>query len=880
MRIQPMKNSEAFDAYAAIMNQYIQKRASATSAFMRELPGFADELAQAGGVAATKIALETPDDFLGLWKEVFKANYEDMARYVNGAEDFLKAGTDPRLQNPEFLSSVIEQLTLAKKQTRRILDFIEPPSVKPPTEGGEAALKSTSEELFSALLEEFRIVDDVIAQYTAKLGEAQAAAARAAAGGAGEAGERAVREGLEEGVGEAGERAAREGLEEGAEELGERGAREGIEEGAEQAADIAAGPAATATQKIVQAAGEGAAPVVQQEVKVLSEGAKDLGGAEGAKEALDALAAQGASNRAAIDALAESLKESIDAMKRELAEGISKATDDVAEAGGDAVAGNAKRLDAIEQSFTELVQEVRRLAKEAAKGGADAAPDTARGAAGLGFREWIRSSMAGGAVWGGVKLAGKIALGVAALGGIYYLGTWLLADDERAAAYQAELTRLQQAILNATAAHKALQFNELTQGKEHNDDMLQELDDNKNSATTLSAQNLSNPDNYDAVVAASEQLDELDAETREFLAVKDRIAGDLSDPNGWEAAIAADQELVQAIGRVNAAIQRAIQEAERNGAGGSSTGQRDGQGQGGSNGDPSASGPIGEGGEEGRVILDVYGEQIDITGKPAGFRSAAPRMAHRLLSSPYGMAFVDPHDRWGGFIRKTGRPQVDYLNALGYLYKEGVFTPGQLRRFIRHAIPKQGRRRHSGWKNAVKYYRRHPVSHKTASNILINESLVKESTNRFDIGMRKMADQYPNQYISDAISGLSDQYSKSYYAGLKSQYNSKADKPRADYKELYEVHGEKGSDLIQAAHPEAIVVSDSMGNGGLVENLLEQKSHSEGVAKSAPTGNFRGKHANLEVIEALNKLANQADEAGFFEVSDLIEQSITTILNK
>lgn len=863
-----MKNSEVFDAYAAVMNQFIQKRASAASAFMKEIPGFADELAGAASVVATKSAVNSGEEFVALWKTVYKADYGEAVKFVEGADDILDAAADPRLADPAFVSSVIEQLTIVKKQADKFTEYISLPT------------NDAQREYYQYATREFPdAIDEIIQKWTAHLGEAQAAAAagaRAATDPAGEAGQRAAREGLQEGAEELGEAGAREGLQEGAEELGEAGAREGLGE----AADIAAGPAAKATETITELAGDVAAPVAKQEVETLTTGAKELGNVEGMKEGLEAaIAASGRENAEAIAKVTESLEASIAALRSELAEQIGRSTDEVAAAGGEAVANNARRLDGIEAAFTDLVQEVRKLAKDAAKAGGNAVPDTARGAASTGFREWIRSSMAGGAAWAGVKLEGKIALGAAAFGGLVYLGMWLLKDDERVAAYEAELSRLHQAILNATAAHKALQFNELTNGGEQNEDLLQELDDNKDSARILSAQNLSNPDSYDSIVAASEQLDELDAEVREFTATKDRIVGDLTDSNGWEAALAADQELIQAIGRVNSAMQRAIQEAERNGQGGSSSGQRD-DGQGGSNGDPSASGPIGEGDGEGRVILDMYGEQIDITGKPAGFRSAAPRMARKLLNNPYGMAFVDPHDRWGGFIRKTGRPQVDYLNALGYLYKEGVFTPGQLRRFIRHAIPKQGRRRHSGWKNAVKYYRRHPVSHKTASNILITESLVKESTNRSDIGMRKMADQYPNKYISDAISGLSDQYAKTYYAGLKSQYNTSSAKPRADYKELYEIHGEKGSDLIQAAHPEAIVVSDSMGNGGLVENLLEQKSHSEGVAKSAPTGNFRGKHANLEVIEALNKLANQADKAGFFEVSDLIDSTITTILNE
>ena len=469
-------------------------------------------------------------------------------------------------------------------------------------------------------------------------------------------------------------------------------------------------------------------------------------------------------------------------------------------------------------------------------------------------------------------------LGLLAWGGISlwdYLSNPDNKDDLQT--YQTSVSDLGKAIAAARAAHGTLRFNQRTYGNEQNIDVLDELKDNEESASILME-----PKDPAAMIIAAKQTEELKAEITEFLTNQEALRGDLASLDGFQETIQADQQLLSALEhwrQVVIDIYPAAESAISAGAGSANIG--------------AATGPIAESrpgastgastdlgsGSDNPIILDVYGEKIDISNKPPGFRSAAFRIASDLLQTPLGMAFMDPDNRWGGFIRKTGNPQIDYLNSLGYLYKEGVFNRSQLRKFIRHSLPKQGRRRHSGWKNAINYYRNNPVSQKVAENLLLSQSFIKESTNRLNIGMRKMADQYPNKYISDAISGLSDQYSKLYYAGLKSMYNQKRENVKADYSDLYDVHKEKGADLIHEAHPNAIVVSDAMGNGGLVENLLEQKSHSEGVAKSAPTGNFRGKHADLAVIDALIKIANQADNDGLFEVSKMIDSTIESILN-
>jgi hypothetical protein len=60
---------------------------------------------------------------------------------------------------------------------------------------------------------------------------------------------------------------------------------------------------------------------------------------------------------------------------------------------------------------------------------------------------------------------------------------------------------------------------------------------------------------------------------------------------------------------------------------------------------------------------------------------------------------------------------------------------------------------------------------------------------------------------------------------------------------VYNVSDETGVDVINSAHPKAIVVLDSIGNDGLVENGLEQQRQTQGVALSAPTGNYRANYA-------------------------------------
>ena len=129
-----------------------------------------------------------------------------------------------------------------------------------------------------------------------------------------------------------------------------------------------------------------------------------------------------------------------------------------------------------------------------------------------------------------------------------------------------------------------------------------------------------------------------------------------------------------------------------------------------------------------------------------------------------------------------------------------------------------------------------------------NNQQVSTNSRNIKRNIGKKADEHSRSYYKDALTGQSnnDQYMKSYYAGLKGMYDESLDKRKADYKEHFLLHDETGVDLIHEAHPKAIVVSDAIGRGGLVENGLEQKRQSHAVALSTPTGNYRANYAWLQ----------------------------------
>ena len=146
------------------------------------------------------------------------------------------------------------------------------------------------------------------------------------------------------------------------------------------------------------------------------------------------------------------------------------------------------------------------------------------------------------------------------------------------------------------------------------------------------------------------------------------------------------------------------------------------------------------------------------------------------------------------------------------------------------------------------------INLESLASIAINSTNITKDT---DIQLLdKQADDVSKSYYKDAVMDLNDtdETLRSYFAGLGRLYDQRLEKRKADFKTLYNVTDGSGEDLIYEAHPKEVVVSDSIGRGGLVENGLEQKRQTHGVALSAPTGNFRANYASR--YDALKKLAN------------------------
>jgi len=161
----------------------------------------------------------------------------------------------------------------------------------------------------------------------------------------------------------------------------------------------------------------------------------------------------------------------------------------------------------------------------------------------------------------------------------------------------------------------------------------------------------------------------------------------------------------------------------------------------------------------------------------------------------------------------------------------------------------------------------HKVSNKKSLYESTNIDDLIETRIQYNMSFNKKADKYSNEYFRDAVKGLNDSSVKTYYAGFKDMYNERPEKRPKDTNSLYMIGDETGSELVQRAHPKSIVVSDAMGNGGLVENLLEQHRHGEEVAFSTPTGNYRSKHAYvLEELKGLAKMARSENNAEAFEM--------------
>lgn len=74
--------------------------------------------------------------------------------------------------------------------------------------------------------------------------------------------------------------------------------------------------------------------------------------------------------------------------------------------------------------------------------------------------------------------------------------------------------------------------------------------------------------------------------------------------------------------------------------------------------------------------------------------------------------------------------------------------------------------------------------------------------------------------------------------------------------------------IVEQAHPEPVYVAEARGDGGLVENEIENQQKAIEIINKHPTGSLVGRYASA--VNELVKLANKCDEMGECEVADLL----------
>lgn len=660
---------------------------------------------------------------------------------------------------------------------------------------------------------------------------------------------------------------------------------------------------------------------------------KETARADTAEAALETLRKEHAELTAAFEKMVKEADEAKKALKAAEEAGMPKPVVDGLRAAADSKSAAAKELGTRLTQGDQLAQEgLERVIKEqptpkpdapAPKGDAPKAdPSTPKGgeskskvpatsgeAAGKGWRQGIQESfkdlategvaaVAGRAVkfLAGVALFAFIGLPILLAGGLaaYTVWSWYVSRDIEAA--RANAREFDQILRNAHAKLSQVRFKSGTRTEQIQQSYLGIME----GCFGLLPEMIQRAEDKAFIQEAGVKLQTLLQQTETFLSLKDVYALDLASDAGWEEAVVAIQELDAAGKQLRDILEQAINKAREQQAS-----PAPGQGRSGG-GVTERQRPEPDPNDKG---IDILGQKVYLSQYPEldpATRSAAPYLIQKVLLSPTGLSFWDPEGKWGGgYLRNRGSIADQVIKHIRFFLNpravdsDWAYGPinnvRKLRKFMRKNMPKAGRKPSSGYKSTRREYRRNDPSLANSNNINISNvdsamnnrknrlkmlEKIASSTNRTGIStenIEKYADSVSKEFYQGALRGLDDQYAKSYYTGLKSMYDQKLGGGKADYKSLYEPHGGTGTEILESSHPKSVVVSDAMGNGGLVENVLEQQRHDIGVALSTPTGNFRGKHANL--VAALTKIANAADESNNLEVSDIVDNAIEDIVS-
>lgn len=90
-----------------------------------------------------------------------------------------------------------------------------------------------------------------------------------------------------------------------------------------------------------------------------------------------------------------------------------------------------------------------------------------------------------------------------------------------------------------------------------------------------------------------------------------------------------------------------------------------------------------------------------------------------------------------------------------------------------------------------------------------------------------------------------------------------------------EEYKSKDTKIMEKAHPETMKTLDAMGDGGVVENEMEQQEKDLEIATKMPTGALIGVHA--ELINSLIKIADSLDVAGKEKIAARIDETISSL---
>lgn len=83
--------------------------------------------------------------------------------------------------------------------------------------------------------------------------------------------------------------------------------------------------------------------------------------------------------------------------------------------------------------------------------------------------------------------------------------------------------------------------------------------------------------------------------------------------------------------------------------------------------------------------------------------------------------------------------------------------------------------------------------------------------------------------------------------------------------------------IMEIAHPEPAFIAESRGEGGLVENEIEQQQKAIEILNKMPTGSHVGRYA--VATENLVKLANECDALGQTEAANIITDAAENLLS-